>query len=290
MGEYFIRPPVDVTIEFSVPIDISHIKLEAQVKHMCSTGFSIFTKPVGTNQQQPETPRQQSDASPSTSSSDYSYKTSSTSSSSTPRQQSDASASTSSSNYSHKTSSTSSFSSDIRASEGKYSSHKSDGRLSEVMTNPENPDDVYFCVGKFFTGGKRELILKNYHYKHWMRTPLPKTDEQVQPSVTFSSALRHSNRQAMRCVKSVIIRLLQTSEKGPPVLGSVEVWGQPGVSTSKVARKELLKKWADRGVCETSVVAVPRIYNSTPDHSTTSTNNTIHDSLDEKGSSYIQVW
>ncbi|KAK4322973.1 hypothetical protein Pmani_006297 [Petrolisthes manimaculis] len=251
MGEYFIRPPVDILIEFSVPIDISHIKLQAQLEHMCSTGFSIFTRPEGTSQQQ-QTPSSQDCAlSPTTSSSTYSYTTMPIS-----------------------------FSGVSASEDNKISSNRSDERPSEVMTNLVSPDDIYYCVGKFFTGGKKELLLKNHHYKHWIRTPLPKTDREIQTSVTFSGAMRHSNRQAMRCVKSVIIRILQTSEKGPPVIGSVEVWGQPGVSTDKVARKELLRKWASRGTCQTSVMAIPRIYNSTPEETTTS--NTVPDSLDEK--------
>ena len=50
LTEYYIRPPVDVTLEFVVPIDISHIIIHSSVNSHVTSGFSIFTEKIDINE------------------------------------------------------------------------------------------------------------------------------------------------------------------------------------------------------------------------------------------------
>lgn len=78
----------------------------------------------------------------------------------------------------------------------------------------------------------------------------------------FKGSLRHLNKKALKCVKSVIIRIQSTAERGPPVLRSLEVWGQPGISTNKCKRRELMRAWSAFTPLAQSEPVVPRLYNS----------------------------
>lgn len=246
MGEYFIRPPVDISLEFAVPIDISHIKLEARLEHMCSTGFVVFTKSENIMQDQQKLNQCGASSNPYNPSS--SGLTSSNSTCSTIKPVDSSVSACSTSLYSEN-----------------FPSGDLKGQLESSFCNKEETDDIYFCVGKFFTQVEDQIVLKNPHYRHWMSIPMPMLSNVTHDSKVYSGAMRHPNRQALRCVKNMIIRITRTAEKGPPVLRSVEVWGQPGISTGKAERKKLLKKWADRVKMEDSVPTVPRLYNSDPE-------------------------
>ena len=50
LTEYYIRPPVDISIEFLVPIDISHIIIHSSVNSHITSGFSIFTERIDLNE------------------------------------------------------------------------------------------------------------------------------------------------------------------------------------------------------------------------------------------------
>lgn len=244
MGEYFITPPVNISIEFSVPIDIGHIKLGARLEHMCSTGFSVFTAPEEVTQCHQHS--KECD--------EYPLSTSFESCS-------PVSLYTSGPSSVHSTS--------------LYSKNASSDFVNRKAQSSENRDDkidgIQFCVGKYYTQGEDHIYLRNPYYKHWMNISLPAINEGSNGSSIYNGSLRHSNRQALRCVKNVVIKILQTSVKGPPVLCFVEIWGQPGISTGKIERKELLQKWASRKKIEASLPLVPRMYNSDPEESKTET-------------------
>lgn len=245
MGEYFIRPPVDISLEFSVPIDISHIKLEARLEHMCSTGFNVFTKPEIIPQ-------------------DHHLKHCGAASHlSNPSSSGLTSSDSTSSSLKPVASSLSAFSTSLYSEN--FPSGDMKGHVESSDSNREETDDIYFCVGKYFTQAENQILLKNPHYRHWMNIPLPKLSDEIHDSKVYNGAMRHPNRQALRCVKNMIIRITRTAEKGPPVLHSLEVWGQPGISTGKSERKKLLKKWADRVKMEDAMPALPRMYNSDPE-------------------------
>lgn len=220
MGTYFIRPPLDITVKFPVPIDISYIKLVARLEQKCSTGFSVFTEPEDISSQQGQIhPNKVSvPGSSSTSPTDHS---------------SPASAS-------------------------------SKGPPKQVAS-PDEDSEIYFCVGKFYTKAEDELLLQNHHYRHWLRLPMPNAAASTKGPSVFKGSLRHTNRKALKSVKSVILRIQSTAERGPPVLRSLEVWGQPGITTNKFKRKELLKKWSAFEPLTHSEPAVPRMYNSNPE-------------------------
>lgn len=221
MGAYFIRPPIDITVKFPVPIDISYIKLVARLEQKCSTGFAVFTEPEDISSQQQQTQRCKA---PDT-------------------------GKPSKSNSGH--------SSPVCAS--------LEDTSKPLTTSPDGDSEIYFCVGKFCTKGEDELVLQNHHYKHWLRLPIPNADVSMKSVSAHKGALRHTNRKALRCVKSVIIRIQSTAERGPPVLRSLEVWGQPGITTNKCKRKELLREWAAFKPITQSEPVVPRIYNSHPE-------------------------
>lgn len=220
MGTYFIRPPLDITVVFPVPIDISLIKLVARLEQKCSTGFSIFTEPedISCQQQQAHPHKTSNPGIPSTSHSAHS------SLSSAP-------------------------------------SHD----VQKPLTSPDGDSEIYFCVGQFYTKAEDELVLTNHHYRHWLRLPMPNVNGNIKDLSVFRGSLRHSNRKALKCVKSLIIRIQSTAERGPPVLRSLEVWGQPGISTKKFKRRELLREWSAFKPLTQSDLVVPRLYNSPPE-------------------------
>ncbi|XP_050724390.1 UDP-glucuronosyltransferase 2A3-like isoform X3 [Eriocheir sinensis] len=221
MGTYFIRPPLDITVVFPVPIDISYIKLVARLEQKCSTGFLIFTEPEDIScQHQQAHPRKASKPGiPSTSHSGHSSP----------------------------------------------SCAPSHDPPKPLTTSPDGDSDIYFCVGQFYTKAEDELVLTNHHYRHWLRLPMPNANGNVKDPRVFRGSLRHSNRKALKCVKSVIIRIQSTAERGPPVLRSLEVWGQPGISTKKLRRRELLREWSAFKPLAQSEPVVPRLYNSYPE-------------------------
>lgn len=221
MGTYFIRPPLDITVVFPVPIDISYIKLVARLEQKCSTGFLIFTEPEDIScQHQQAHPRKASKPGiPSTSHSGHSSP----------------------------------------------SCAPSHDPPKPLTTSPDGDSDIYFCVGQFYTKAEDELVLTNHHYRHWLRLPMPNANGNIKDPRVFRGSLRHSNRKALKCVKSVIIRIQSTAERGPPVLRSLEVWGQPGISTKKLRRRELLREWSFFKPLAQSEPVVPRLYNSYPE-------------------------
>lgn len=228
MGAYFIRPPVDISVVFPVPIDISCIKMVARLEHKRSTGFLVFTEPEDISSSQP-----QNAAHPSKVSSSKDNNEPSTS-------------------HGH------SF---------VLNEFLEDSCKSSVTAPDEDKDtsEIYLCVGKFYTKNEDELVLKNHHYRHWLRLPIPDAKSSMKGQSLFQGSLRHTNRKALKCVKSMIIRIQSTSERAcPPVLHSLEVWGQPGLSTSKSKRRELLKQWKAYKPITTAELDVPRLYNSNP--------------------------
>lgn len=236
MGAYFIRPPLDITVRFPVPIDISYIKLGARLEQKYSTGFSVFTEPEDISGQQHQTHPCQTPTpnNPSTSHPDHSSPVCSS----------------------------------------------SEDPSKPMITNPDGDSEIYFCVGKFYTKTEDELVLKNHHYKHWMRLSMPDPNSSMKGSAVFRGSLRHTNRKALRCVKSIIIRIQSTAERGPPVLRSLEVWGQPGITTNKCKRKDLLRKWSTFKPLTQSEPLVPRLYNS---HQEEKVNNPALEAINSKG-------
>ena len=242
MGAYFIRPPVDISVVFPVPIDISCIKIVARLEHKCSTGFSIFTEPEDISSSQ-----SQNTAGPS-------------------QVQSPSDLSTSH----HGLPST------LNAS--------SQGSSKLPVTIPDGDKDmneIYLCVGKFYTKNEDELVLINHHYRHWLRLPLPNAKSNTMGRSVFHGALRHPNKKALKCVRSIIIKIQSTSERGPPVLRSLEVWGQPGITTNKTKRKELLKQWSAYKPITKIQPDIPRMYNSNPEEKMTEKSR--NDDLNNRG-------
>lgn len=241
MGAYFIRPPLDITVRFPVPIDISYIKLGARLEQKCSTGFLIFTEPEDISSQTKQThPCSASNPDkPSTSHIDHSSAVSTSSEDTKPL----------------------------------------------LPTSPDEDSEIYFCVGKFYTKAEDELVLRNHHYKHWMRLPMPDHNASMKCPSAFSGSLRHTNRKALRCVKSIIIRIQSTAERGPPVLQYLEVWGQPGITTNKCKRKDLLRKWSSFKPLTQSEPVVPRLYNSHPEEK--KVHNSSLEALSNKGKQKI---
>ncbi|XP_042226749.1 RING finger protein 37-like isoform X2 [Homarus americanus] len=263
MLEYFIRPPIDISLEFPVPVDISHIKLETKLEHMCSTGFAVFTRPEEHSQhKQQQVKLCGASSSPNDVSSSGLACSGPAGASQTQKPVNSYPLSMNFYSCSpppslHDSGPSAAFSTSLY-SDNVPSKHTI-GELEEKI------DDIYFCVGKYFTQNEEQIVLKNPHYKQWMNIHVPELGGACQGSRVYNGTLRHPNRLALRCVKKVIIRILKTSEKGPPVLRSVEIWGQPGISSSKTERKELLKKWANRIKMEDSLPLVPRMYNSSPE-------------------------
>ncbi|XP_045618974.2 uncharacterized protein [Procambarus clarkii] len=247
MGEYFIRPPVALSLEFSVPIDISHIILGTRLEHMHSTGFAVFTNHDDLTECRQKTKQ----------CGGYSLSRSFESCSPLSFSAPGPSSACSTSFYSHNNS---------------------------PFQNKEEKTDVAHCLGKFFTQGEDLIYLKNHYYRHLMNIPMPVMGDINQKSKVYNGALRHPNRQALSCVKKLIIKILKTIEKGPPVLFSIEVWGQPGLCIGKQERRQLFKKWASQVKVEDSAPSVPRIYNSDPEKTQKEVPNNktsnIQDSLD----------
>ena len=219
VGEYFIRPPADITLTFKAPVDISHIKLSAKVEQKCSTGFSIFT--------QPENGCQNRDPSSSIDSS--------------------------SGNVSR----------GVPGNNERTIPPVTDHSAStQESFNVSENDDVYFCVGTFFTGGEDIVYLKNYHYKQWIKMKIPDVSVAESGSKVYRGSLKHSNRLALRGVKKMMIRISRTLGTGPPVLRSLEVWGQLGIDTDKILRREMLSNWRKRILSVEASPPIPRMYNS----------------------------
>lgn len=227
MGAYFIRPPVDISVVFPVPIDISCIKIVARLEQKCSRGFSVFTEPEDISSCQ-----QQNAAHPSQVPS-----------------QSDPS------NSHHNTYPEVNASSESCLNTSQVTAPDGDKHISEI----------YFCVGKFYTKNEDGLVLKNPHYRHWLRLPTPDANSSMKDQSVFHGSMRHPNRKALKCVKSMILRIQSTAERGPPVLRSLEVWGQPGITTNKSKRKELLRQWTTYKPITKLEPAIPRLYNSNPE-------------------------
>lgn len=226
MGAYFIRPPLDISVVFPVPIDISCIKIVARLEQKCSTGFSVFTEPEDISLCQPQNAAHPIQV-PSPSDPSISHHD---------------------------------LSSAVNAS--------SENSFKPPVTAPDGDrhmNEIYFCVGKFYIKNEDELVLKNPHYRHWLRLPMPDANSSVRGQSVFHGSLRHPNRKALKCVKSIILRIQSTSERGPPVLRSFEVWGQPGITTDKTKRKELLKQWTTYKPITKVEPDVPRLYNSNPE-------------------------
>ncbi|XP_068209921.1 RING finger protein 37-like [Palaemon carinicauda] len=222
MGEYFIRPPADITTIFKVPIDVSHIKLNVSIDQKCSTAFSVFTYPEEVSQN-----KDQADATRSVSES-----------------------------VSNKYNS-SNFNVQSRVDSSSPSSSLQPIQGSQKI---EGNDDVNYCVGTFYTQGEECVILRNHHYKHWMRVRMPK-DNVSDAQKIYRGALKHTNRAALRSVRKLTMRILRTNGTIPPVLQSLEIWGQPGITTSKVLRKEVMSRWFGQSRSK-ETITVPRIYNS----------------------------
>ncbi|XP_063871004.1 RING finger protein 37-like isoform X3 [Scylla paramamosain] len=234
MGAYFIRPPVDISVVFPVPIDISCIKMVARVEQKCSTGFLVFTEPEDISSSQSQNAAHPSQVS------------SSKDSSNEP-----------STSHGHS----------FVLNEFIEDSYKSSVTASD---KDKDTSEIYLCVGKFYTKNEDELVLKNHHYRHWLRLPMPDTKSSMKGQSLFHGSLRHTNRKALKCVKSMLIRIQSTSERAcPPVLHSLEVWGQPGISTNKSKRRELLKQWKTYKPITKVEPDVPRLYNSSPEEKMT---------------------
>ncbi|XP_066947193.1 RING finger protein 37 [Macrobrachium rosenbergii] len=223
MGEYFIRPPADITVTFKVPIDISHIKLNTFLEQKCSTGFSIFTHPEETSQDEAQ----------------------SNASRSGPEI------------VSNEKNASSSY------AQLKPNSFAPSSNLPPVQDSQKIEDngDVYYCVGTFFTQGEDCVILRNHHYKHWIRVRMPEDNVTSDGKKIYRGALKHANRTALRCIRKLIVRIVRTSGSIPPVLQALEIWGQPGIKTDKVLRKEIMSRWFGR-TRFVETITVPRIYNS----------------------------
>ncbi|KAG0724858.1 RING finger protein 37 [Chionoecetes opilio] len=227
-GADFIRPPVDISVTFPVPIDISYIKMVARLEQKRSTAFSVFTEPEDITSSHPQ----------------------------------NASGPSQVPSPSGPSRGKSSVSSAVNAS----SEHSS---KPPVITLDGDMSDIYLCVGKFYTKSEDELALKNHHYRHWLRLPMPDDNSIMKGHSVFRGSLRHCNRKALRCVKSIIVRIQNTAERGPPVLHCLEVWGQPGISTNKNKRRELLKQWMAYKPVAVVKPVVPRLYNSNPEENKT---------------------
>ncbi|XP_045102073.1 uncharacterized protein LOC123498732 isoform X2 [Portunus trituberculatus] len=234
MGAYFIRPPVDISVVFPVPIDISCIKMVARLEQKCSTGFLVFTEPEDISSSQSH-----------------------------------------SATHSSQVSSSKDISNEPSTSHGHsfvMNEFLEDSCKSSVTASDGDKDtsDIHLCVGKFYTKKEDVLVLKNHHYKHWLKLPIPDAKNSVKSQSLYHGSLRHTNRKALKCVKSMIIRIQSTSERAcPPVLHSLEVWGQAGISTNKSKRRELLKQWKAYKPITKTELDVPRLYNSNPEEKMT---------------------
>lgn len=137
--------------------------------------------------------------------------------------------------------------------------------MRPIAQKEEKIEDLYFCVGKFFTQNAERIVLRNPHYQHWLHIPLPGFDVRNQIQGEYKGSLKHPNRQALKVVKSMIVRIMCTVAKGPPVIQSLEVWGQPSITTSKSQKKFLLDKWKYRTQEDKTAPPLPRLYNSEPE-------------------------
>ncbi|KAK7083568.1 hypothetical protein SK128_001460, partial [Halocaridina rubra] len=139
---------------------------------------------------------------------------------------------------------------------------------SEVCTVPPSlscsDNSVYLRVGSYSTQNEDCLILTNPYYKHWIKYKMPPCEDGVTNNSVYKGTLKHTNRLALKCVKSLIVRISRTFGTSCPVLNAVEIWGQPGISTKPAMRKAVLEKWLGRTREEPSLPILPRIYNSEP--------------------------
>lgn len=260
MGEYFIRPPIDVSLVFPVPIHISHIIINSRLDHMNSNGFFVYTR--------------MEDSSPLQNKESYHENSSD-------RTESDDIAG----NSEHVVDAVSGSSlpggflqKEFFSCSGEPQFEATRMKLPENMGSSEgrqeipptaqkegNFEELYFCVGKFFTQNAERIVLRNPYYQHWLNISLPSLDLRNQSQSEYKGSLKHPNRQALKLVKSIIIRIMSTEAKGPPVIQSLEVWGQPSITTSKSKKKDLLDKWKCRTQENKTAPILPRLYNSEPE-------------------------
>lgn len=256
MGEYFIRPPIDVSLVFPVPVHISHIIINSRLDHMNSNGFSIFTRLEDTSPVQTKISDKANSLGDSSEISGNSKQLAETLPSSPLSDAFLQKEFYSCAGEPHLEASKNSFSENFVSSEVKQD-------MSPIALK-EKFEDLYFCVGKFFTQNAERVVLRNPHYQHWLHIPMPGFDvrNQIQE---YKGSLKHPNRQVLKLVKSMIIRIMCTVAKGPPVIQSLEVWGQPSITTSKSQKKFLLDKWKCRTREDKTAPVLPRLYNSEPE-------------------------
>ncbi|XP_063598530.1 RING finger protein 37-like [Penaeus indicus] len=258
MGEYFIRPPIDVSLVFPVPVHISHIVINSRLDHMNSNGFSVFTRLEDTSPVQTKVPDKANSLGESSEISGNSKQLSET----WPR-------SPLSDTSFQKEFYSCAAEPDLEASKNNFSESVASPEVKQVMRpiaqTEEKFEDLYFCVGKFFTQNAERIVLRNPHYQHWLHIPMPGCGIRNQVQGEYKGSLKHANRQALKVVKSMIIRIMCTVAKGPPVIQSLEVWGQPSITTSKSQKKVLLEKWKCRTQEDKTAPPLPRLYNSEPE-------------------------
>ncbi|CAL4061749.1 unnamed protein product, partial [Meganyctiphanes norvegica] len=126
--------------------------------------------------------------------------------------------------------------------------------------------DVFLCVGNFYTDGEESALLSNSLYRHWFHVPRPNTENILSGlSSVYTNNLRHTNRDALQCVRKLMIRIFKTRHPGPCVLSRLEVWGQPALSSRLMERRDLLNKWQGHRILSVSEPLLPRLYNSHDD-------------------------
>lgn len=252
MGEYFLKPPIDIILHFPVSIDISQVLIGAQLRTQCSVAFSILTN-ISTSSIRNNSPISSNPAK-------------------------------------NNSSKRKIYNPNINTTEGIRQAHgtgvyecgslvplqeyedENDGHGNDVSSD----DDVYLSVSNFNTNGEETVLLSNCFYRHWFDVPRPKTETILKgASSVYTNNMRHTNRDALRCVKKLMIRIHKTQHPGPCVLSRIEVWGQPAMSSSIRQRKDLLNKWQGHKISLVNEPRLPRMYNSHEDKESNSSSSQL---------------